>query len=184
MNRSKKILDLLMPEEVNPPLLQSNPEFHDEMLQTISDVESSGGKNINHAPLGGMHQGERAFGKYGLTPVIIRETLKLNPELKEKYVGAEQLKGQDLVSYMQKNPELEDEIASTHLNRLESKFGQNPDKLGYAWLNGIVGTINAERNNKDLSKHWHVKKIQDAFEKNQNNLLAIDNLIKRYNQDY
>lgn len=140
-----------------------SPYDRKRMLNTISSVESQHGKLENHKPLGGMHHGESAFGQYGLTPVVIRETVKLNPDLKQKYRKLASLQGDDLHRYMQDNPGLENVIADRHLQRLEHHFGQDPSAIGYAWLEGINGTYKAKKENKDIKNHWHVKKINDAY---------------------
>jgi hypothetical protein len=134
-----------------------------KMLNTIAQVESSGGKFANHRSLGGLHGGEKAYGKYGLTPAVIRETIKMHGDLRSKYNKATKLDGDDLHHYMQDNPGLEDAIAQKHLQRLEHHFGQDPAKLGYAWLSGISGTYKANKENKNLNDHWHVKKIKNAY---------------------
>jgi len=135
------------------------------MLNTIQSVESSNGKLENHAELTrGPDAGEHAFGKYGLTPSIIRETVHLNPDLK-RHKKIQNLQGTDLIHYMEDNPGLEDTIATKHLARLEHHFGQNPNAIGYAWLNGIRGTYKAQKQKKDLGSHWHVKKINEAYAK-------------------
>ncbi len=133
-----------------------------KMLNTIASVESSGGKDTKHRMLG---SGERAYGKYGLTPDIIRDTIHMNRDLRGKYKQAMGLKGQDLQNYMQDNPGLEDTIADRHVQRLEHHFGQDPGTIGYAWLEGITGTNRAKKENKDIGGHWHVKKIKDAWSK-------------------
>lgn len=145
---------------------EQGPKYSSKkMLQTIADVESSGGKDQNHKELGGMHSGEKAYGKYGLTPVIIRETIKLHPELKAKHKKAMHLQGQDLHNYMQDNPGLEDAVAQRHLKRLEHHFGRNPAHIGYAWLQGISGTYKVRNDQAKIDEHWHVKKIKDAYAK-------------------
>lgn len=138
-----------------------------KMLRTIASVESSGGKFANHRMLGGIHNGDSAYGKYALTPIVIKETIKMHPELKSKYSKAQTLEGQDLKHYMQDNPGLEDKIAEQHLSRLEHHFGKDPAKLGYAWLEGISGTYKAQKENKDIQNHWHVKKVKDAYGRQQ-----------------
>lgn len=136
---------------------------HKRMLDTIAQVESSGGKNQNHKELAGIHHGESAFGKYGLTPVVMRETVHLNHDLQGKHNKLMALRGDDLHRYMQDNPGLEDTIADRHLQRLEHHFGKEPGTLGYAWLNGVSGTYNAKKTNKDIAGNWHVKKINAAY---------------------
>lgn len=160
------------PQEQQPkPIIEqqaSKPaNVKDRILNSIIQVESSGGKNVKHdrLPASGIHQGARAYGKYGLTPVLIRETAKKHKDLMQKHPKLHTLKGQELHEYMQSNPGLEDKIASKHYDRLSKHFGHDPAKIGYAWLNGIVGTYRAMKAKKDLNDHWHVKKILKAYGK-------------------
>lgn len=136
-----------------------------KMLNTISAVESSSGKNTHHHPAGGIHRGESAIGKYGMMPNTIRETISMHPDLKNKYSKATSLRGDDIRRYMEDNPGLEDAVAQRHLKRLEHHFGKDPAKIGYAWLEGIRGTYKATKHNQDINRHWHVKKIKDAYSK-------------------
>ena len=135
------------------------------MLNTIAAVESGHGKNTQHKPAGGIHGGESAFGKYGLMPNTIRETIQMNRDLKQKYSKAVSLKGDDMRRFMEDNSGLEDAVAQKHLQRLEHHFGKNPAKIGYAWLNGIRGTYKANKDKTDINSHWHVKKITEAYGK-------------------
>lgn len=149
----------------NPPQSQAD-QFSGRMLNAISSVESSGGKNTNHAAIPGkMHNGEHAFGSYGLTPVVIRETLKLNPSLKREHARALALQGDDMAHYIQDNPGLEKEIAARHLHRLEHHFGQDPAKIGMAWLDGITGTSKKLKQGVDPNTHWHAAKVANAYKK-------------------
>jgi len=135
-----------------------------KMLNAIKQVESSGGKNTQHEAIPGkMHHGEHAQGEFGLTPVIIRETIKMDPNLKRIHAKAANLHGQDMEHYLQDNPGLEQGIAERHLRRLEHHFGQDPAKIAYAWLNGISGTNKALKNHEDINNHWHVKKVNNAY---------------------
>lgn len=137
---------------------------HNKMLQTISQVESSGGKNINHGIGGGpIHGNERAFGKYGLMPETIREVIKGNKDLKARHAKALALKGDIFNKYMADHKGLEDQIADRHLAHLEKHFGNDPDMLGYAWLEGIRGAHHAKDKCVDIKNHWHVAKIRDAY---------------------
>lgn len=143
---------------------QEAPYSSGRMLASIADVESSGGKDTKHdAVQGNMHQGEKAYGKYGLMPVTIRETIHMNKDLASKHKKALNLRGQDLHHYMQDNPGLEDQVAQRHLQRLEHHFGPKPDVLGYAWLQGIRGTNKALNAKQNVGEHWHVKKIKEAY---------------------
>lgn len=145
---------------------QANSYSTGRMLNAISQVESSGGKNVNHAAIPGkMHHNEHAIGSYGLTPVVIRETVKMNPDLKRYYPKAASLQGKDLQHYFQDNPGLEHKVAESHLRRLEHHFGGDPAKLAVSWLDGITGTKQKLKQGMDPSKHWHAIKVLQAYGK-------------------
>jgi len=137
------------------------------ILNSISQVESSGGKDTKHArlPSGGIHQGERAYGKYGLTPLLVKETIKMHPDLNKKYGYLTKWKGKLFSEGLDQAKGLEDEIASRHYDRLAEHFGHDVHKIGYGWLNGISGTHKAIKTGKDMKNHWHVKKIRKAYDK-------------------
>jgi len=156
-------------------VIRHDQQFKEEnnknhILNAISMVESSGGKNIEHErlPANSIHRGERAFGKYGLTPLLIRETIGAHKDLSRKYGHLKQLKGDQFHEQMDEHPELEGIIASRHYDRVARKFGHDPAKVGYAWLNGITGTAKAVRDKKDINNHWHVQKILNAFKDSKN----------------
>lgn len=149
------------------PMHSEKPFYdHKTMLDTISDVESSGGQNTNHSAVGsGINRGSHAFGKYGLTPSLVKETIRMNPEMRTAHSKALALEGDTVNKYLQDNPGLEDKIADRHLSRLEHHFGNDPVSIGYSWLNGITGTNAAKNKGEDISGHWHVKKVKDAYTK-------------------
>jgi 2'-5' RNA ligase len=163
MQSSPTIKDASPPRE--PASIQQPSYSSNRMLNTIASVESQKGKMTDHKPAGGMHTGESAYGKYALMPATIRDTIHMNHDLKAKYAKGMALRGDDMRRYMQDNPGLEDTVAQKHLARLEHHFGQNPEKIGYSWLEGIRGGYKAQNNKQDISQHWHVKKIKDAYDK-------------------
>lgn len=137
----------------------------ERILSSIMDVESSGGKNTNHKAMPKdhkLHMGERAYGSYGLMPLVIRETIKKNPTL-NAHAAAQHLIGDKMHEYMRKNPTLEKQVAEAHYDRLAKQFGDNPQKIGYAWLNGVAGTYKALKEKRPLDKHFYVKKILKAY---------------------
>ena len=146
-----------------PASIQQAPVYSSKrMLNSISAVESQKGKNTNHAP---TKTGESAIGKYGLMPDTIKDTIHMNPDLKTKYGKAMGLRGDDMRRYMQDNPDMEDTVAQKHVARLEHHFGQNPETIGYSWLNGVSGTYKAQKQKIDIKNHWHARKIRDAYDK-------------------
>lgn len=171
------------PQQVKPPRQEQAVQYEDPaqqeqtieekspkgaILEAIAQVESSGGRDTAHVqlPKDSIHRGERAYGSYGLTPVLIRETVAKHPDLRKEHGKLTRLRGQDVHDYMKKNPKLEHELASRHYDRLAEHFGHDPAKIGYAWLNGITGAKKAISQGKNLHDHWHVKKVLKAYEDN------------------
>jgi len=155
------------PKPARSPSSVEQPKYDSKkMLNAISSVESSNGKNTNHRPVNGaIHRGESAIGSYGLMPETIRETIHMNPDLKTKYGKGVGLRGDDMRRYVQDNPGLEQTIAQKHLARLEHHFGQNPQTLGFAWNQGISGAYKAQKAKKNFSDNEYVKKISGAYNK-------------------
>lgn len=159
------------PASIKPILPKTDgSENKHHVLAAISDIESSGGKNTNHSPLpkGGIHQGESAMGSWGLTPLLIRETIKKHPDLMKEYGHLSNYKGQlfrEGMNAANKDGKLEKEIASRHYDRLAKQFGHDPAKIAYSWLNGVTGTHRAIRRGMDINNHWHAKKVVNAYNK-------------------
>jgi hypothetical protein len=132
----------------------------EKMLNAISQVESSGGKNMNHKP---TSQGT-AYGRWAVMPSVIQDTIRLNPKLKQQYGKGLRLQGDNLTHYMQDNPKLEQEIVNSHLNRLEHHFGHNPEAIAYGWNQGITNTNRSLKAKKDISAHPYVQKFKRYYE--------------------
>jgi 2'-5' RNA ligase len=132
---------------------------HKRMLNTIAQIESASGKLTHHKP---TSKGT-AYGKYGLMPDTIKETIHLNPDLRQQHGRAMSLQGDDLSHYMQDNPGLEDAIADKHLKRLEHHFGDDTGKIGFAWNQGISGTYHAGPNK--IGAHPYSQKVKTFYPK-------------------
>lgn len=133
----------------------------DKMLNAISQVESSGGKNLKHKPT----SVGTAFGAHAIMPAVVQDTIRLNPDLKKLHGKALRLKGDNLNHYLQDNPELERQIVNRHLSRLEHHFGHNPEVLAYAWNQGITNTNRSLKAKKDINAHPYVQKFKHAYER-------------------
>lgn len=138
----------------------NNNYSREKMLNAISQVESSGGKNMNHKP---TSQGT-AYGRWAVMPSVIQDTIRLNPKLKQQYGKGLRLRGDNLTHYMQDNPKLEQEIVNSHLNRLEHHFGHNPEAIAYGWNQGITNTNRSLKAKKDISAHPYVQKFKHYYE--------------------
>ena len=146
-----------------------NKNFQYRMIKAIACVESNSGKNINHKqlPIKSIHQGTKAYGKYALTPILIKETAQIDKNIDKLYPDLRAMNIHKINNYMKSNPNLENLIATSHLRRLIKLFGNNPKAIGHAWLNGSQSTKNALKSGKSLKDHWHVRKILSALKDQQ-----------------
>lgn len=163
MPRQESVQSTIMPslsEPARKPAGMPRSTYdHKRMLNTIEQIESASGKLTHHKPT--SHG--TAYGKFGLMPDTIKETIHMNPDLRAKYGKATRLEGQDLHNFMHDNPELENVIADRHLQRLEHHFGEDPNKVGFAWNQGIRGAYNADPNH--VKSHPYTKKVNAFYQK-------------------
>jgi hypothetical protein len=136
-------------------------------LKAIKMVESSNGKNTNHEMLeNGPHKGTNAIGSYGLMPMTVKEMVSKNKRLKEKYGDSLNLDNDAIHEYVKNKPGMEDELAGHYYDQIKNTLGTDDIKvIGYSWLNGIEGARQAMADKKDLSQHWHVRKLSGAYDK-------------------
>lgn len=110
-------------DEMNPDRFN-----RDQFLDAISQIESSGGKNLRHPTMdSGLHQGQHALGQYGLMPNTVKDTAKR--------MGAASpiLPDTDIEQAM--NPQVERQIASELAKRVLTKY-PNEDMAAYSWNQG------------------------------------------------
>lgn len=117
------------------------PDFgsqkEDNFLHNVMQLESSGGKNTNHATIDyGKYKGQTAMGRWGLLPTTIREmarkkTMAANPDVtKVNSMNDSQLK-----DYITHNPDIETHIARSLARHVLGRF-KTPQKAAYAWKYG------------------------------------------------
>lgn len=141
---------------------QASANRRPALLDAIAHVESSGGKYTDHVPAGGMHRGDRAYGKYGLMPLTIKEIVSKNPEMRYKHGKMLQMDSPQVHEYMSKKPGLEDKVAEAYYNRLNKVFRGKKEDIAMAWLNGVSGTMKAKRQGTDPRNHWYVQRVLTA----------------------
>lgn len=116
----------------------------DDFLNTISQIESSGGKNLNHpisnAPL---QAGQKATGQYGLMPNTVDEMMKRAGRAPASVVPG----GAD-----------EQLVANQLADRVLNRF-QDPNMAAYAWHSGHNLTPNQVQA-RDYMNDPYVQKFQ------------------------
>lgn len=144
----------------------STDNFKEKMLRTISSVESTGGTDYNHKKVeSGLNAGHTAAGEYGLMPLTTKDIVGMHPHLNQKYGHLLDMSPDQVKQELEKSPNMQREIAGAHVKRLAKIFGNDPAKIGYAWINGVQGTMRAIKNNVNIEDHWHTKKILREFYK-------------------
>lgn len=152
------------PSESKPLPFVRNSQFIHLMLRTIASVETNSGENLNHKIINtGLNKGTRAYGRYGITLILIKETAKLDKNIDSLYPELKNLALNKIEAYAKKRPELEERIARSHLLRLQRHFGNDPSKIGYAWLSGISSTYKRIKHKKRFDNHWYVNKILKIY---------------------
>lgn len=136
-------------------------------LKAIKMVESNSGRNTNHSIVShGLNKGSKAFGSYGLMPKTVLDVVGKSKNLKTKYGDALGLDDVKLTEYMKNKPGMEDDVANRYYDNVVREIGsEDPGYVGFAWLNGAGGAKKAMSEGKDLSQHWHVKKLNSAYQK-------------------
>lgn len=127
-------------------------------LKAIAIVETNDGKNLNHKILPNL---SFAIGKYGLMPDTIKYIIKND----KHFTAFNFLLNSDnkaMAVFCNKNKKITEDFAFAYYDMVVKELNTvDPAYIGYAWLNGIYGTKKILR--KNVTKHWHVKKILVAF---------------------
>ncbi len=138
-------------------------------LNKIKMIESSGGININHPEMtSGIHNGQSAYGSYGLMPNTIQElvnrskieTGKLDPDYQH-------LRNEDpefVKTVLGARPDLEDRLASQLAERLLQRSGGDEEKAAYGWNQGHNLPINQITPDK-LDSSDYIKRFRSLREK-------------------
>jgi hypothetical protein len=109
-------------------------------LKTISQLESSGGKDLEHPTMQeGIQAGTSAIGKYGLMPNTVKEIInnrRNNGAMTQQLQDLDGMNPKEMKEYIEANPDVEDELANTlALKVLRNQMGDE-DKAAFAWHQG------------------------------------------------
>lgn len=122
-----------------------------QILQILKNIESSNGQNINHPIIrSGLDKGTHAMGNWGLTSSTINDVVKHNPQ----YQNLQQQNPDEKRQFIENNPVDEYNIANQLVNRLQTRYANDPDKIAYSWNHGTY--INPEKITQELED-------QDAY---------------------
>lgn len=100
------------------------------LLKKISQLESSGGTNINHDLMQhGIHTGDRAIGQYGLMPNTIQEVARRNQMKDVLAIPKEELSSKF-------TPEMENQVARKLAELVLTRSKGDEEKAAYRWNMG------------------------------------------------
>jgi hypothetical protein len=117
-----------------------------KFLEKISQIESSGGKDLDHREMThGMHKGTAAVGNYGLMPLTAKD--QAGGELKG-------LSAKEIQTKLEADPELSKRLAETLASKLLNKNSE--EKSAYKWLHGQYSNPSEEQ----LKKSDYVRKFK------------------------
>lgn len=143
------------------------------LLGAIANVESSGGKNLNHkVMLEGPHKGMAAGGPFGMMPNSASFILGKDPELQKKYPhlldAAKDMKTnhKQFTELFNKDPQAAADFAVALMKRNKGKT-KSDQQLTYSWLNGLKGSWNKykEGGQGAINEHPYVQKVMGEYSK-------------------
>lgn len=111
----------------------------DKFLWNLSQIESSGGENLDHPTISWDHpmKGQKAIGKWGLLKPTVDEIVnRHNLEGSNKYDHLRAMDRDQLSDYLGKNPNVELDLARYLAKLVLTNQRGNEHKAAYAWLNG------------------------------------------------
>lgn len=111
----------------------------DRFLDSISMVESSGGKNFKHRTMqSGPHKGDTAIGHYGLMPNTIQEIARredMADNLPEDMREISRMPSSEMKQYLESNPEMEENFARSLATKVINEQ-PNDEMAAYSWFQG------------------------------------------------
>jgi len=145
---------------------QQSEEGVDPFLDVISQVESSGGTNLDHKMIkSGMHKGDRAVGKHALMPNTVKETaVRMDREgrLSDKLRAYSRLDSAAMKEALENDPEAS-RIFSEELASKVLSSNDDDRKAAYGWFQGHNKT-QEEIEQERYQDHDYVEKY-DRFKK-------------------
>lgn len=177
---AKPDMDLVPKTQVAPVVRKpSHEEMHQQvakdypLLGAIGQVESSGGKNLEHDVVTyGINKGHKAGGIFGMMPNSAAFTVAKDPELAAKYPKlAEAAKDvsknhQIFTDTFNQDPQAAADFAISSFKRGKGKT-KNEHMLTYSWLNGLKGSWNKYKDDgmDSIKSHPYVQKVMVEYDK-------------------
>jgi len=133
---------------------------HDNFLNSISQIESSGGKNTNHETItSGQHTGHKAIGSYGLMPNTVKYVAGIASH--DNVKALKDLTPEQITETLGKDKVLTHEVAREYVSRMDTRFDGNLSRMAFSWFNGH----NSKATDQEVKDHWYTKKFHGYHNK-------------------
>ena len=113
---------------------------NDRFLWNIKQIESSGGKNVNHKPIAsGKFKGTRAVGQWGLLQPTVKELvgrMRASGQSDPRYDKLPAMSRDQLEQHFKENPDVELNLARQLATHVLKRQHGNLHRAAYSWLHG------------------------------------------------
>ena len=135
-----------------------------KFLNIIRQIESSGGKNLNHDTINyGIHKGDAAIGEYGIMPKTANEFIRRR-ELRGQYGPDEALMAkmspEELREFLKDQDRAEQNLAEDIADRVIARSNGDMEKAAYMWNQGH-NKLASSIDDKNLDSSDYVKKFRN-----------------------
>lgn len=133
----------------------------DKFLWNIMQLESSGGKNLDHPEITWDHamKGQTAMGKWGLLAPTVNELINRKRLAGENTAHVDHLKGaeqEEVKNFLSSNPHIELDFARQLARHVLGKHKGDESRAAYSWLHGH-NMQSKDISDKDLKASDYVK---------------------------
>jgi len=112
----------------------------EKFLELIRQIESSGGKNVDHRTMAsGLHKGQAAMGEYGIMPKTAEEFVnrrKMRGQFGPDEAIMAQLNPKELKEFLAEQDRVEQNLAGDIAEHVLRRSGGDEDKAAYMWNMG------------------------------------------------
>lgn len=112
----------------------------EKFLELIRQIESSGGKNVDHRTMAsGLHKGQAAMGEYGIMPKTAQEFItrrKMRGQFGPDEALMSQMSPSELKDFLANQDRVEQGLAGDIADRVLKRSGGDEEKAAYMWNMG------------------------------------------------
>ena len=135
----------------------------ERFLELIRQIESSGGKDVNHRTMAsGLHKGQAAMGEYGIMPKTAQEFVnrrKMRGQFGPDEALMAQMSPSELKDFLANQDRVEQNLAGDIADRVLRRSKGDEDKAAYMWNMGHNKKA-ASIDDENLAESDYVRKFR------------------------